>query len=285
MLDEYDRALIHANEQPVPTHHGIVGEASVRDWLGTFLPKKYGVTSGFIRNQGLPTPHQSAHFDVIIYDQVEAPILWIEANEDKSESGRKRIIPAEHVRAILEVKAAFSRRTVRDAIAKLGELTPLTAGANGAAERYPKYLPASAILAMVFFELRTADASDMEALNLLRTVEFGRPFYGAAVLRGQGIQADATAIVQRYQSDMPSSELLFESGLLHGIAMTASVKSGGTNVGAHMMWGDVNFSQFAFDLLALLNGTYRTGFLSSMHGVEIRGHLGKTQNKAGAPAS
>jgi hypothetical protein len=66
MLAEYDQALTHAREQAVPTHHGVVGEAAVRDWLGTFLPKHYGVAPGFIRSQGLPTPHQTAHFDVII---------------------------------------------------------------------------------------------------------------------------------------------------------------------------------------------------------------------------
>jgi len=109
MLDEYDRAAIHASEQPVSTHHGVVGEAAVRDWLQNFLPKRYGVVSGYIKSQGFETAYQSTHFDVIIYDQLEAPILWIEVNRDKSESGRARIIPAEHVRAIIEVKASFQQ--------------------------------------------------------------------------------------------------------------------------------------------------------------------------------
>ena len=130
MLDEYDQALIHAKEQVVSTHHGVVGEASLRNWLGTFLPKRYGVVSGYIRSQNMPIPHQSRHFDVIIYDQLESPTLWIEDNRDKSETGRARIIPTEFVRAVLEVKAAFNRRTVVDAFAKLAELKPLMAGVD-----------------------------------------------------------------------------------------------------------------------------------------------------------
>ena len=31
------------------------------------------------------------------------------------------------------------------------------------------------------------------------------------------------------------------------------------------MWADINFASFAFDLLALLNGTYRSGFMSTCY--------------------
>lgn len=75
LLAEYDRALVHAQGQPVKTHHGVVGEAAVRDWLEQFLPGRYGVTSGFIKSQN-PRAAMTSHFDVIIYDQIEAPILW-----------------------------------------------------------------------------------------------------------------------------------------------------------------------------------------------------------------
>jgi hypothetical protein len=70
MLNEYDRARVHAETQAVQTHHGVVGEAAVRDWLSTFLPKRFGVAPGYIRSQNILAPdHQSNHFDVIIYDQ------------------------------------------------------------------------------------------------------------------------------------------------------------------------------------------------------------------------
>jgi hypothetical protein len=45
MLSAYDRARNHARTQTVQTHHGNVAEAAFRDWLVTFLPKRFGVTS------------------------------------------------------------------------------------------------------------------------------------------------------------------------------------------------------------------------------------------------
>src|SRR5687767_3173719 len=84
LLAQYDEAIQYAKEQPVQTHHGNVGEAAVRDWLTTFLPKRFGVTAGHIRKQGTQDALVTPHFDCIIYDQLEAPILWIESNVDKS---------------------------------------------------------------------------------------------------------------------------------------------------------------------------------------------------------
>ena len=269
MLAQYDVALLHAKGQPVQVHHGVVGEAAVRDWLGTFLPKRYGVVSGYIRAQTAPTPHQTKHFDVIIYDQLESPILWIEENKDKSQGGLVRIIPAEFVRAVLEVKAAFNKTTVRDALAKLDELKPLTEGLDTPGERYPKYLSANTVLGMVFFELRPEDNYDMEALNLFRNVSFKRRFYGAVVLRGDQPNPDATGLVTRLVSATPFEEEAPPKGLLQGATMTATTQVGDNHFAAIMVWCDTNFAQFAFDLLAILNGTYRQGFVSSMHGFDF----------------
>ncbi|MGC2330796.1 MAG: DUF6602 domain-containing protein [Candidatus Acidiferrales bacterium] len=271
MLAEYDRALAHSKELTVSTHHGVVGEAAVRDWLGTFLPKRYGVVSGYIKAQGLPRGHQSQHFDVIIYDQLDSPTLWIEENKDKSESGRARIIPAEFVRAVLEVKSSFCKRTVREACEKLNELEPLIAGTDAESEKYPKYLPASAILAMVFFELRCADEFDLDALTLIRDFLPRRLFYGAVILRGEGLHPDDTGLIQQYGSDepLPASPGCATNSLLYGLTMTATAPLGQRYIGAMLRWGDVEFSGFAFDLLALLNGTYRPGYGSSFHGLQI----------------
>jgi len=249
MLDAYDRARTHASEQAVQTHHGDVGEAAVRHWLEAFLPKRYGVATGQIRAQGLPKPHQSKNFDVIIYEQLEAPILWIEDNEAKSERGRVKIIPAEFVRAIVEVKSSFSRATVREAIAKLEELEPLTSGIDPTGYPYPRFLPSSAILAMLFFELRSENYNDLEALNLIRDDQFQRGFYGAAILRGEGNHPDDTGLVGKFNSDLPHAEIFPPHGLLHGMVMTATAKLGAHNVGAMLRWADVYFSELSLTSL------------------------------------
>ena len=269
MLAQYNQALLHAKEQPVQVHHGVVAEASVRDWLGTFLPKRYGVVSGHIRSQCPPTPHQTKHFDVIIYDQVESPTLWTEDNKDKSQGGLVRIIPAEFVRAVLEVKAVFNRQTVRDALAKLSELKPLMEAFDAPSEVYPNYLPASAVLGTLFFELRADDDHDFEALNLFRAVDFQRWFYGAVIFRGERQNPDDTALISRTKSATQSDSIFASNGLLGGLAMTDTVEVKGDNIAAVLQWSDVNFSRFAFDLLAMLRGTYRPGFVSSFHGLDF----------------
>lgn len=276
MLAEYDRALSHAKTQPVVSHHGNVAEAALRDWLGTFLPKRFGVTSGYIRSQGFPEVHQSSHFDVIVYDQLEAPTLWIEENRDKAEGGRARIIPAEYVGAIIEVKAAFNRRAVADAADKLRLLGPLMSAVDGADERYPRYLPFSTVLAMVFFELRSDDRRDLAALNEFRHIAFNRSFYGAVILRGEGLPPDAAALISQAVSDQPMEPLFVDAGLLHGTSMGGTLEVDGRLMSAMLMWSDVNFSRFAFDLLALLKGTYQPGRVSSFHGLDLGAAVRRT---------
>jgi hypothetical protein len=206
---------------------------------------------------------------VIIYDRLEAPTLWIEANKDKADSARVRIIPAEHVRAIIEVKSAFNRRNVNSAIRKLRELAPLTEAIDKPDERYPRYLQATAILFMLFFELRGADRNDPRPLDILRDFDPPRAFYGAVILRGDTLDADDVGIVTQTISDSPMAKLVTEKGLL-GLALAASVPDQSDHHrGAMLMWNDVNFARFAFDLVAILNGTFRSGFASSFHGLDF----------------
>lgn len=106
ILAQYDRARSHALSQPVATHHGNVAEAAVRDWLGAFLPKRFGVTSGYIRSQAMPEPYQSAHFDVIVYDQLKAPTLWIGEAKRSDEPPPNVKAVFEKVRRLLEDEAA-----------------------------------------------------------------------------------------------------------------------------------------------------------------------------------
>lgn len=105
--------------------HGEAGEAWVRRWLETFLPKRYGVTSGYIVSQGQTEAVKLPHFDVIIYDQLESPVLWVETSPDLTAAGASRAIPAEFVRSVLEVKATFTTASVSDAIGHLQDLEPL----------------------------------------------------------------------------------------------------------------------------------------------------------------
>lgn len=153
MLDKFDRAKEYAKAHKVEAYHGIVAEEEFRLWLSNFLPKRYGVTSGYIISQGQLEETRAPHFDVIIYDNIEAPILWIEDHSGLSRTGQSKGIPAEHVCAALEVKSQFNSTSVHEALIHLRELEPLYSSIDKPDERYKKYLPPKFFCGLVFFEL------------------------------------------------------------------------------------------------------------------------------------
>lgn len=126
MLDSYDRAKGRNQSRPVRTEHGVTAEGVFRKWLGNLLPDQFGVTPGYVIPSLVSTSaYRLLHYDVIIYDRLSAPVLWVDGGDDTSEQGKSRAIPAEHVRAIYEIKASFNKKAAKDAIQKLQELGDL----------------------------------------------------------------------------------------------------------------------------------------------------------------
>jgi hypothetical protein len=154
ILDAYDSAREKAKVHEVETFHGRVLEGESRKWLTAFLPKRYGVTSGYVVSSGIPSGVKAPHFDVIIYDQLDSPVLWTEENPDGSAQGQSRAIPVEYVCAVLEVKSNFSAVDTRAAIEHLRDLLPVMSGLDQADERYKIHLPPRFFCATVFAELR-----------------------------------------------------------------------------------------------------------------------------------
>ena len=123
ILSEFDRAKAMNVSRPVQVEHGNAGEAGFRAWLVDFLPEKYAVTSGYVIPDLLQANSEKIrHFDVIVYDRINAPKLWIDGNRDKSEQGKNKAIPAKHIYAIFECKASLSEKTCKESAAKLSEL-------------------------------------------------------------------------------------------------------------------------------------------------------------------
>jgi hypothetical protein len=88
MLDAFERSKIQIVNRPTQTGKGPVAEAEFRQWLRYFLPKKYSVTSGYIISQEdaftlrSKLKNKLLHYDVIIYDELNSPILWDVSNSD-----------------------------------------------------------------------------------------------------------------------------------------------------------------------------------------------------------
>ncbi len=240
MLDAFDAGKRKAKGHEVQTYHGRVAEAVFRSWLSEFLPKRFRVTSGYVVSQGQRGEAKFPHFDVIIYNHLDAPILWIEDHPDVSEGGKSRAIPAEYIRAILEVKSTFNSETAKDAMEHLLDLEPFYQGIDPPEERYKKYLPSGFSCEAVFFDANKADQRKAALKHLIPT-SGPRNFLGGIILRGKKMSPEDSGQIWFGIEKTP------EETLLH----------------AHISWSQIAFPTFAFDLVALLNRTFELGYVSS----------------------
>jgi len=206
ILDAYDRAKERAKSHEVETHHGRVAEAQLRTWLSGFLPKKYGVTSGYIVSPGLRHDQKTPHYDVIVYDSQNSPVLWIEGDPDRSEQGRSIAIPVEHVQCVLEVKSRFSSSTTANAIEHLKDLQPLMGGVDDPKERYKLHLPSTFVCGLIFFELRKEDEFSSAALSRIIDGIGLRGFFGGLILRGHAHDKPVCGRIHMLRSESPIEE-------------------------------------------------------------------------------
>lgn len=173
ILSKYDLAKARESSRPLKTEHGNIGEAAIREWLTSFLPAKYGVTSGYIIPDVVQTPdYKLYHHDVIIFDAANAPTLWTEGNPDQSEQGKRRAIPARYVHSVLEIKSTFSRDAINEALNKLRQLNLIST-----------HFPAQFSCSIIFIELPAVLASKSSILCDLLPVPPIFAFSGGLILR------------------------------------------------------------------------------------------------------
>jgi len=269
MLDAYDQAKEKAKSHEVETYHGKVAEAEFRKWLSSFLPKRYGVTSGYIVSSGLKSSEKTPHYDVIIYDQLESPVLWVEEFPDVSSQGRSLAIPVEYVRCVLEVKSNFSSTTVSEAMDHLKDLLPLMGGPDDSHEKYKLHLPSTFCCGFVFFNLLQKDQFSEAALGKVVSGIELRGFFGGLILRGEGHNKPLTGRISLFKSETPiestigsSKQSLLNSGMTQSKQVTERLF-----FGSMLVWAEPNFSQFGFDVIAMMQGSYEVGRVSSFYGM------------------
>lgn len=122
LLNNFDISRKKNISRPVQTEHGNAAEAAIRKWLDSFLPKRFSVTSGYIIPDIISDNYKLEHYDVIIYDQIESPLLWIDQDQDRSSSGARRAIPAQYIRAVFEIKSTLNIQNIKNGLAKLHSL-------------------------------------------------------------------------------------------------------------------------------------------------------------------
>ena len=267
MLYEFELSKIRIVQRRIKVNKGKVAEAEFRKWLRQFLPKKYGVTAGYIISQGDAFSHRDKlpHYDVIIYDELNSPILWVEGSSDESEQGKNRAIPAEYVHGVFEVKSTFNEYNILRALEKLNELAPLLAEIDNDDEYYKRYIPKNFYMGTVFFEyLKQDQKKQPKLLDKLIPTNFLRGFRGGIVLQAEGIHRDNTGKFGYTMWDGPVPK--FDGEDRSGNSESREILPG-KHITANITWSASNLSWFAFDLVAVMNGTYRPGTISSNHGM------------------
>jgi hypothetical protein len=264
ILSAFDIAREKAKLHEVQTYHGCYVEEKIRLWLETFLPKRYAVCAGYVVTQGTESNEKLPHFDVIIYDALNSPILWIE--DLSNNSSQSRAIPVEYVLSVFEVKSSLNTKTIQDAIEHINDLYPLAEKNDAADERYKKYLPNSFFWGMIYIEARNdANKSAKTIYEKYLTKMKVRGHYSTLIMRGEGKDCSGKIMLTRGESKIESNADLFEFGMY---TLPNEIPGIGY-LGAFCMWSDIMFVNFAFDILALLNGTYELGRLSSFHGLSF----------------
>ncbi len=279
MVSDFQIFKDMGENRPTETDKGRYAEALFRGWLEQFLPARYGVTSGYIISQRDSTVPRSAlkgklrHYDVIIYNKLDSPVLWTETSPDHSMAGRIRAIPVEYVYGVLEVKATLNAKNIVDAFKKLDELTPFL-GVDEENEPYKRYLPANFCMGMIFFEL-PENVAKLQLLNKLVPANLLRGFFGGIVLSAEGInQRNTGRFIYMLGGGEPFSLAKAKGRTLTSIARDGlgGVWSNSVEISPDQYltcmfsWAESNFSSFAFDLITMMNGTYNPGVLSSWHG-------------------
>lgn len=195
MLANYDLAKFENEDRPLETEHGVIAEASLRKWLAEFLPDRYGVTSGYIIPPVLESEDYTRyHYDVIIYDKLDSPVVWEGCNDDASSQGQRRAIPAGRVRAVLEVKANLTYSTATEVKDKLNEINLLR-----------KYFPRGFFVGAVFFELKTGNAGKTGILKNIIPDGSGSIIDLGCILRCN-VNADMSGVIQKFTGRMQGVE-------------------------------------------------------------------------------
>ena len=269
MLYQYELAKKYSESHIVQISQGNVAEAVFRKWLKGFLPSKYGVTSGYIVSQNREFGElKLPHYDVIIYDELNSPTLWIEENEDNSKQGNTRAIPAEYVTGVIEVKSNMTAKSSKDALNKIRELKPLLRGAESA-KNYDGKIGSEFFGMAVFFEILEANEYKKALLdNLICKMDI--PFYGGVILKGEGRDINDTGQIKILTSETPIESTIGKrkESIIKGSPFADSVSlADNYHFGGILTWSPANFSIFAFDIIALLEGRYQSNRISSMYGM------------------
>lgn len=264
LLAEYEIEKCKAADDPVKVGHGVVGESVLRKWLGQFLPKKFGVTKGYIITHNLEYEGTLEEWDLIIYDRLEAPVLYVRGSPDMTSTGARMAIPVEHVRGVIEVKATFRPDMARKMQRKLEKLRHFVG--IDETEEYPKFLRPPFVCSGIFFETDVRDYAEFRsALNELTPLALAGPMPSGFLILSSQTFPDHCAYLRYYRADAPMNR-----GPEFEVSDDFAYPDDKFGVlGCLGGWGRNHFSSYVFDLLSDLSGNRKAGKISSFYGIDF----------------
>ncbi|MFP4496781.1 MAG: DUF6602 domain-containing protein [Vulcanimicrobiota bacterium] len=232
----------------------IIAENLFKEWLASFIPRRYNVDSGYIVSEKYKKG-EYPYFNILIYDQTEAPELWKTASDGK----KFRVIPPEFVYAIFEVRPELTPETAMDTINKLKEVKPYLERIESVEETYKKYLPGKFFMGSVFFEIKREQEFNKEVLNNLNPRELLRGCFGSIVLSGENKDKDLTCWIEQGIIDKDLKSRVGKNGksIFENICYSDSYNYvEDKQIFVTSDWEYTQFAIFAVDIIHLLNNPF-----------------------------
>jgi hypothetical protein len=211
MIDKFDRAKEFDKSHKTSVYRGIVAESAFRGWISQFLPKRFGVASGYIISQVEPDTKKLSHFDVIIYDQLNSPVYWTEEISGLDCGGQSCAIPVEYVMAVIEVKASLTPNSAKNAIEHLSELKSYTEAIDDRSSFPKRYFPKEFCCAVVFFELGRNYENKKVGQSLSQGGDL-RGYLGGLVLRPNDLQCGTIELFYSENKGSRSTSMVIPCG-------------------------------------------------------------------------
>jgi hypothetical protein len=116
---EFQAAFMKSKNSVRPDEIGSAREGHLRKFLQDWLPRKYGVTHGYVVSLEKKSSRQS---DVIVYDESACPKFV------QDESNGRRIVPLANTYGIIEVKSTLGENELSDSLQKFDDFSKLLDG-------------------------------------------------------------------------------------------------------------------------------------------------------------
>ena len=171
--------------------------------------------------------------------------------------------------AFLKLRPPYHQQLQEELSNTKKDLIILMGGPDEPGEKHKLHLSPTFCCGIVFFDLKQEHQFSESALSkLIAGIEL-RGFFGGVVLRGEGHQNDVTGKLEILCSETPIESTIGKSKhSLFNFGITKSTKiADKLHLGAALVWSESNFSQFGFGVLAMMQGTYDGGKISSLYGI------------------